>query len=86
MLFRSPGVEALVWNGLFVPAGTPQPLIRRLHTETVNVLNTPAMKADAASQGYEISGEGGQEFAAFIRSVMGRWGKVVKDAGIRLEQ
>jgi tripartite-type tricarboxylate transporter receptor subunit TctC len=80
-----PGVEALVWNGLFVPAGTPQAVIDRLHLETVRVLNTPFMKADAASQSYEISGDGGKEFAAFIRSAIAKWGKVIKDSNIKLE-
>jgi tripartite-type tricarboxylate transporter receptor subunit TctC len=80
-----PGVEALVWNGLFVPAGTPQAIIDRLHLETSRTLNTPLMKTDAANQSYELSGNGGKEFAAFVRAVMGQWAKVIKDSNIKLE-
>jgi tripartite-type tricarboxylate transporter receptor subunit TctC len=80
-----PGVEALVWNGLFVPAGTPQAVIDRLHLETARTLSTPAMKADAANQSYELSGNGGKEFSAFVRSVMDKWAKVIKDSNIKLE-
>jgi tripartite-type tricarboxylate transporter receptor subunit TctC len=80
-----PGVEALVWNGLFVPARTPQAVIERLHAETARALDTPAMKADAAAQGYELSGTGGKEFGAFVRSVSSQWAKVIKDSNIKLE-
>jgi len=68
-----------------VPAGTPQAIIDRLHLETARTLNTPLMKTDAANQSYELSGDGGKEFAAFVRSVMSKWAKVIKDANIKLE-
>jgi tripartite-type tricarboxylate transporter receptor subunit TctC len=79
------GVEASGWNGLFVPAGTPPEVIRRLHNETAKVLNSPAIKTDAVNQGYELGGEGPEEFAAFIRSEITKWGKVIKESNIKLE-
>lgn len=80
-----PGVEASGWNGLFVPAGTPQEVIKRLHLETARVLNTPLIKTDAVNQGYELGGEGPEEFAAFIRAEIIKWGKVIKESNIKLE-
>jgi tripartite-type tricarboxylate transporter receptor subunit TctC len=80
-----PGVEASGWNGLFVPAGTPPEVIKRLHAETARVLNSAAIKTDAVNQGYELGGEGPEEFAAFIRSEILKWGKVIKESNIKLE-
>ncbi len=80
-----PGIEASGWNGLFVPAGTPRDVILRLQAETAKILASPAMKADALQQGYEYGGESPEEFLAFIRSESARWGRVIKDAKIKLE-
>lgn len=80
-----PGVEAAGWNGFFVPAGTPPEIVKRLQVETSKALNTPAMKADALTQGYEVGGESSEEFSAFIRAEIAKWGKVIKDSNIKLE-
>jgi len=80
-----PGIEAAGWNGLFAPAGTPDAVIRRLQAETAKVLATPAMKAEAAQKGSEIGGEKPEEYAAFIRAEIAKWGKVIKDSGIKLQ-
>ncbi len=79
------GIEASGWNGLFVPAGTPREVILRLQAETAKILATPAMKADAIQQGYEYGGESPEEFLAFIRAETAKWGRVIKDANIKLE-
>ena len=79
------GIEASGWNGLFVPAGTPREVILRLQAETAKILATPAMKADALQQGYEYGGESPEEFLAFIRAETAKWGRVIKDANIKLE-
>ena len=79
------GVEASGWNGLFVPAGTPRPAIARLAAETAKILASPAIKADAASSGYELDAAGPEEFAAFVRAEIAKWGKVIKDANIKIE-
>ena len=80
------GVEASGWNGLFVPAGTPKPIIDRLAAETAKVLASAAIKNDAAVQGYEVDAAGPDEFAAFIRSEIVKWRKVIKDSNIKLER
>jgi len=81
-----PGVEASGWNGLFVPAGTPRPVIARLAAETAKILASPAIKNDAAISGYEVDAAGPDEYAAYIRAEITKWGKVIKDSNIKLEQ
>ena len=79
------GVEASGWNGLFVPAGTPVSIINRIQADVAKVLQSPAYKAQAASVGSELGGESPQEFAAFIRAEMAKWGRLIKDANIKTE-
>ena len=80
-----PGVEAAGWNGLFAPAGTPPAIVRRLHQETVKVLASAPIKADALTLGYEIAGDGPEEFGAFVRAEIGKWGRVIKESNIKME-
>jgi tripartite-type tricarboxylate transporter receptor subunit TctC len=80
-----PSIEATGWNGIFVAAGTPQPIVERLHKEIAAILRSKEMLDDAANLGYELGGERPQEFAAFVRSEIQKWGKVIKDAGIKIE-
>jgi tripartite-type tricarboxylate transporter receptor subunit TctC len=80
-----PDVEATGWNGFFVPAGTPPDIVKRLQMETAKALGAPNMKADALAQGYELGGESSEEFTAFIKSEIAKWGKVIKDSNIKLE-
>ena len=79
------GVEGVGWNGIFVPAGTPAPIVQRLHKEIAAALQGKEMKDDAANLGYRLGGESPEEFAAFVRSEEQKWSKVIKDANIRVE-
>ena len=79
------GVEASGWNGLFVPAGTPKAVIARLAAETAKVLASSAIRSDAAISGYELDPAGPVEFTAFVRAEITKWGKVIKDANIKIE-
>jgi tripartite-type tricarboxylate transporter receptor subunit TctC len=79
------GVEGVGWNGIFVPAGTPAPIIQRLHKEIAAVLQGKEMKDDAANLGYRLGGESPGDFAAFVRSEEQKWAKVIKDANIKVE-
>jgi tripartite-type tricarboxylate transporter receptor subunit TctC len=80
-----PDAEASGWNGLFVPAGTPKPIIQKLQTEINTVIQAPAFKAEALSLGYELGGLSADEFAAYIKSEVAKWGRVIKDAKIKTE-
>jgi tripartite-type tricarboxylate transporter receptor subunit TctC len=78
-----PGVEAIVWNGIFVPAGTPRPVVQILHRELVKAYNAPDVKGQVENTGSSIAGDTPEEFAAFVRAESAKWGKVIREAGIK---
>ncbi len=80
-----PGYEMATITGMFAPAATPAALIRRLNQEVVRVLLRPDIKERFLNVGVETVGSSSEEFAATIKSEMGRLGKVIRDAGIRDE-
>ena len=80
-----PGMEALAWNGIFVPAGTPQPVIDTLHRELVRAYNAPDVKSQVIATGSYVAADTPAEFAAFIRAEHEKWGKVIREAKIKLE-
>ena len=77
------GIEAIAWNGIFVPAGTPQPVVQILHRELVRAFNAPDVKSQVLNTGSDVAADTPQEFAAFVRSEKSKWGKVIRDAGIK---
>ena len=79
------GVEAIVWNGLFVPAGTPPAVVQALHREVVRAYNAPDVKEQVARTGSEVAADTPEEFAAFVRAENAKWSKVIRDAGIKPE-
>ncbi len=80
-----PDVEASGWNGLFVPAGTPRAVIARLHTDIAAIIASPAFRSEAANLGYELGGEDPEQFNAYIKSELAKWGKVIREAKIKAE-
>ena len=80
-----PGIEAIVWNGIFAPAGTPQPVLRILHREIVKAYNAPDVKKQVIDTGSEVVADTPEEFAAFVRSEGAKWTKVIRDANIKPE-
>jgi tripartite-type tricarboxylate transporter receptor subunit TctC len=80
-----PGVEATGWNGICVPVGAPQAAIGILYRELVAALNDPVIRNQMISTGADVGGERPEEFAAFIRAELAKWGKVIRDAGISLQ-
>jgi tripartite-type tricarboxylate transporter receptor subunit TctC len=78
-------IEGLGWNGIFVPAGTPRPVVDRLHKEIARVLQLKEIQDDAMALGTRAGGEKPEEFAAFVRSEVQKWGKVIKDAAIKAQ-
>jgi tripartite-type tricarboxylate transporter receptor subunit TctC len=77
-----PGFEAASWQGIMVPAGTPRPIVARLHAEIVRVLAMPEIRDPIVENGSEIGGNTPEEFAAFIRADRARWKKALADAHI----
>ena len=81
-----PGFEVIGWYGLFAAAGTPAPVIKKLHAETARILAQPDLKAMYVNGGLDaVASSSPAEFAAFIRSERGKWAKVIKAANIRIE-
>jgi tripartite-type tricarboxylate transporter receptor subunit TctC len=78
-----PGYEQIAWFGVLAPAGTPRDIINRYHTEIVKVLNSADVKERFAKQGVEVRTNTPEQFGDFIKSEVARWGKVIRDAGIK---
>lgn len=75
--------EALVWQGLLAPAGTPPEIIARLNTEVVRILNAADVKERFAALGASVAPGTPQEFATIIRRDVDKWAKVIRDTGIK---
>ncbi|MBI3043866.1 MAG: tripartite tricarboxylate transporter substrate binding protein [Betaproteobacteria bacterium] len=80
-----PGFEVTQWTGLVAPAGTPKPVITALHSEVVRALGQPDVRRMLSNQGFEPVGNTPEQFSTYIRAEMEKWGKVIKEAGIRAE-
>lgn len=80
-----PGYEASVWLALLAPAGTPQDIVARLNVEIAKVMNLPETKKALYDAGVEVSLSTPEAMSAYMVQELDRWGKVVKDTGIRIE-
>jgi len=77
--------EISEWNALLAPAGTPQPVLDRLHAEVAKIMRMDDIKAKFADLGEESIGSTPQELATFLRAEMTKWAEVVKAANIKIE-
>jgi len=80
-----PGYEAIMWWGMFAPAGTPKAVVDRLNKELVVILNAEDTKKTFENQGAEADLMGLPEFSKFIEAEMAKWGRVIKAANIKAE-
>lgn len=80
-----PGYVGDAWHGLLAPAGTPQAIVDKIAADTAKVLAMPDIKAKLAAIGLETVGNSPAEFAAIVRNDHQKWGKVIRDANIKLE-
>jgi tripartite-type tricarboxylate transporter receptor subunit TctC len=78
-----PGYEMSGWNGLFAVKGTPPEIVAKLHSEVAKILRTAEVRQELAALGAEPVGDTPEEFAAFLKADMARWGKIIQDKGIR---
>jgi tripartite-type tricarboxylate transporter receptor subunit TctC len=79
------GYEVVGWYGIAAPAGTPPAIVTRLQTEISSILNAPDTKDRLASEGAEAVGSKPEEFGAFLKAEIEKWGKVVKAARIPMQ-
>ncbi len=80
-----PGYEVTIWYAVFFPAGVPKPIVARLNSELVKLLNAPDMKERMAQIGVDPAPSTPQELAVFVKSETAKWTKTVQDAGVKLE-
>lgn len=80
-----PNYEVTTWYGVLAPAGTPRAIIARLNTELGRVMHAPDLKERFAATGTEPRTSTPEEFADYIRQEIAKWGKVVRDAGLKAD-
>jgi len=81
-----PGFEAALWLGIMAPAGTPKPIVERLHREIVAIVATPEFKSAMDANGAEpLSSPSPDQFTTLLRGEVDRYTKLVKAIGIKLD-
>jgi len=80
-----PGFEAQTWFGIMAPAGTPRQIVTRLNGEMQKFVKDPATRDKLGSLGMVLDGGTPEQLAAFIRDESDRWGKVIRQMGLKLE-
>ncbi len=80
-----PDVEGSVWTAVVAPAGTPKDIIAKLHDLIVASLAQADVKDKLAAMAYVPIGNSPEECEAFFKNEMAKWGKVIKDAGLKAE-
>ncbi len=79
-----PGFEVVLWQGLLAPAGTPRPIIDRLHEGVAAGMTKPDLRERFAQLNVEPVGGTPAQFATYLQSEFDKWGKVIRAAGISL--
>jgi tripartite-type tricarboxylate transporter receptor subunit TctC len=80
-----PGYEAIAWNGLLAPAGTPAEVVSKLNAELKKALDAPDVKDRFSAQGFGAAWNTREAFAKFIQAELDKWAKVVKVSGATLD-
>ena len=78
-----PGYENSSWSGMGGPSGMPKPLVARIHAELVAIANLPDIRERHATVGADMIGSTPEQFAAYLRAEVDKFGKLVKQAGIQ---
>ena len=80
-----PGYEAGSWYGILAPAGTPGAIVARLNAEINAAIRQPEVRERLAAEGAEVLGGTPGDFASHIKAELSRMGKLMREAGIRME-
>jgi len=80
-----PGYEAQVWQSVVVPKGTPREIVLKLNAELTRIMSLPDVRERLSVTGIEPASSTPEELGAFIRSETTKWGKVIKDIGLKIE-
>jgi tripartite-type tricarboxylate transporter receptor subunit TctC len=77
--------EVTTWYGVLAPAATPRPIVTRLNAELVKVMHSPELKEKLAATGTDPLTSTPEEFAAYIKREIAKWGEVVRKAGVKAD-
>lgn len=77
-----PGFEAMSWFSMVAPAGTPEPIVRRLNTEVNAILAMDSIRTAMLAQGVEPTGGSVEEFASRIQAEVAKWGALIREIGL----
>ena len=80
-----PGFEVGAWQGVLAPAKTPPEIVNRLNAEVMKALGTTEVREKLLAQGAEILGSTPEQYAAYLKSEIERWGKVIKSSGVQFD-
>jgi len=80
-----PGYDVFGWNGVLVTAGTPRPVIEKLHALFITAMKDAEVRKRMADFGFEPIGNTPEEFGAFVKEDIARWAKLVKETGAKVE-
>jgi tripartite-type tricarboxylate transporter receptor subunit TctC len=80
-----PGYESIAWSGLLAPAGTPPDVVAKLNAEAVAALRQPDVTEQVSKLGQDIAASTPEQFAAFIKSEIAKWAKVVQFAKVQID-
>jgi tripartite-type tricarboxylate transporter receptor subunit TctC len=80
-----PGFEVGTWQGILAPARTPPEIVNRLNAEVMKALAAPEVRDKLQAQGAEILGSTPEQYAAYLKAEIERWGKVIKSSGVQFD-
>ncbi len=80
-----PGFEVLQWFGLLAPSGTPREIVARVNADVGKALQQPDVQEKLRGLGMQIVGGPPEQFGSFMRAEAGKWAKIVKDSGAKVD-
>ncbi|MDB5966739.1 MAG: hypothetical protein JWQ72_3239, partial [Polaromonas sp.] len=80
-----PGYDVSVWFGLLTPAGTPPDILQKIRADVIKVLGSPALAERLQAAGLDVTTSTPSEFASLLRTDVGKWSEVVKQANIKFD-
>ena len=77
-----PGYDVPIWYGMLAPARTPPEIVARLNKELIRIMGLPAVRERMQALDFDIATSTPAEFAAYIKSEIAQWAKVIKQAKV----
>jgi tripartite-type tricarboxylate transporter receptor subunit TctC len=80
-----PGYEHVLWNAVFVPAGTPKDVVARLDAELAKTVSDPDLRDRFAALGVEPQSRNSEQMAAYLKAEIDKYGKIVRAIGLKID-